>query len=169
MADKFELFAFYSNPKLLAELIEAGIDGIIVDWENQGKEYRQSLYNTQVNQHETNDLAVVKNKNPSRIICRINGPDYWSTAEINQAIDMGADELLLPMIRTPEEAEFVINHVNGQVEVGLMLETSEALEIADVLNDLPVNRFYVGLNDLSIQRRTRKLFLPFVDGTIDKL
>lgn len=167
--DKFELFAFYSNPKLLAELIEAEIDGVIIDWENKGKDVRQNLYNTQVNRHSRDDLSLVKKQNPNKIICRINGPEYFKIDEIDKAIDLGVDELLVPMIKKISEVELILKHVNDRVNVGLMLETNEALDIADQLNQLPIHRFFVGLNDLCIQRKNKYLFLPFLDGTIDDL
>lgn len=165
----FDLFAFYSNPETLDQLIKAGIDGIIIDWENQGKSNRQSLYNTQINEHSPLDLERVANKNLDTLICRINGPSYWSADEINQAIDLGATELLVPMIKSMDEVEFILKTVNSRVQIGLMLETNESLAIAHQLNELPIHRFFVGLNDLSIQRESRNLFQPFVDGTIDEL
>lgn len=169
MKNNFELIAFYSNPFFLESLNYSGIDGIIVDWENKGKKNRQSLYNTQVNEHGIEDLKVVSRTNVSNIICRINGPEYWSADEIDKAIDLGAKELLLPMIKNQGEVEFVLNHVKERIHVGVMLETNEALLIADQLNELPIHRFFVGLNDLAIQRKSRNIFSPFVDGTIDTL
>ncbi|GAA3522556.1 hypothetical protein GCM10022393_41430 [Aquimarina addita] len=169
MSANFELIAFYSNPKTLDELLKAGIDGIIIDWENKGKLNRQSLYNTQVNEHTISDLEFASKKNVPNLICRINGPSYWSTEEIDKAIDLGANELLIPMIKKVEEVAFVLNYVRDRVKVGVMLETSESLAIADQLNALPIHRFFVGLNDLSIQRKSRNLFQPFIDGTIETL
>ncbi len=169
MASSFELIAFYSNPKTLDELIKSGIDGVIIDWENKGKMNRQSLYNTQVNEHRSKELIIAREKNISNIICRINGPQYWSVDEIEKAIDLGANELLVPMIKCQKEVEFILNQVRGRIDVGVMIETNEALLIADELDKMPIHRFFVGLNDLSIQRKSRNIFLPFVDGTIDIL
>ncbi len=165
----FDFFAFYSNESTLQKLIEANIDGIIVDWENLGKSNRQNLYNTQINKHTVDDLKTVGRAGLRNVICRINGPEYWSKEEVNSAIDLGASEILVPMIRNIQEAEFILNTVDGRVKVGLMLETTGALSIANQLNELPVYRFFVGLNDLSIERKSRNLFEPLVDGTIDEL
>lgn len=169
MKSNFELLVFYSNPKTLDTLIEANIDGIIVDWENKGKSNRQELYNTQVNEHTSKDLELVSKKNVANLICRINGPGYWSKEEIDRAIDLGATELLIPMIKSIAEVEFIINYIKDRVKIGIMLETNEALSIAGELDRMPIHRFFVGLNDLSIQRNSRNIFLPFVDGTIDTL
>lgn len=169
MNSNFELLAFYSNPETLEALIESGIDGIIVDWENKGKSIRQNLYNTQVNEHTSLDLEFVGKKDVSNLICRINGPDYWSKDEIDNAIDLGAKELLVPMVKSVKDVEFVLNQVNGRVDVGIMIETNEALTIVDQFNNLPIHRFFVGLNDLSIQRKSKNIFLPLIDGTIDEI
>lgn len=169
MKSNFELIAFYANLKTLDELIEAGIDGVIVDWENKGKSNRQNLYNTQVNEHTLMDLKRVREKKVPNLICRINGPNYWSVDEIQKAIDLGANELLIPMVKNVEEVEFVLNQIKGKAKVGVMLETNEALAIVDQLDKMPIHRFFVGLNDLAIQRGSNSIFLPLVDGTLDEV
>lgn len=169
MENEFELLAFYSNIELLNELVGAGIDGIIIDWEKKGKANRQILFDTQVNKHTVSDLKAVRDHTSSRVICRINGQPFLDTDEINTAIELGADELLVPMIKTLDEVEFVLEVVKGRADVGFMLETNEALQIADQLNKFPISRFFVGLNDLCIQRKSRNIFLPIIDGTIDEL
>ena len=73
------------------------------------------------------------------------------------------------MVRSVEQVEIILNSVRDRVKVGLMLETVEALNIADRLNSLPIERFYVGLNDLGISRNNRNLFSPLLDGTIEEL
>lgn len=169
MIDQFKIYAFYSNPNTLEELLVEGVDGIIVDWENKGKNFRQSIYNTQVNKHTVADLAYVAQQNPTDLICRINGPNHWSVKEIEQAIDLGATEILVPMIKNMEQVEFILEQVNGRIKIGLMLETMEAIAIVEQLNKLPICRFFVGLNDLAIQRKSRNIFLPFADGSIKDL
>lgn len=169
MENDFQLIAFYSDTQTLDELIDAGIDGIVIDWENKGKSNRQNHYNTQISIHDSTDLEAVAKKNISKIICRINGPEYWSKDEINNAIGLGATELLVPMIKSEEEVDYVLNIVSSRVKVGVMLETNKALAIAKQLNEMDVHRFFVGLNDLAIERASRNLFLPLVDGTIDEL
>ena len=169
MSDSMDFFAFYSNPERLQVLIDGGIDGIVVDWERKGKELRQKLYDTQISVHHTADLKLVHQQNPNQIICRINPPNPESNTEIDLAIDHGADEILLPMVQTVQEVEKILTHTDGRIKVGLMLETEEALAIAADLDQLPVHRFFVGLNDLSIQRGTRNIFYPFLDGTLDEL
>jgi len=53
--------------------------------------------------------------------------------------------------------------------LGIFVETSDALAIAGDLGRLPISRVYVGLNDLSIDRRTKSIFTALADGTIDRI
>ncbi len=62
MENDFQLIAFYSDTQTLDELIDAGIDGIVIDWENKGKSNRQNHYNTQISIHDSTDLEVVAKK-----------------------------------------------------------------------------------------------------------
>lgn len=169
MADKFELYAFYSNRHQLLELIDAGIDGIIIDWESEGKHLRQQLYNTQVNEHGIKDLKTVVNHNPKHIICRINGPYFLELKEIDLAIELGADEILIPMVRTLDQAKSLRDYIGDRAATSFMLETNEALNIAEDLDKLDATRFFLGLNDLSIERESQSLFLPLIDGTLEEL
>lgn len=169
MRQEMELLAFYANPILLEEVDEAGVHGFIVDWENKGKRFRQSIYNTQVNQHRAEDLALVRTQTHKKLICRLNGPEFLTIPEIELAIDLGADELLIPMVTSSEEVCRILDQVKERVKVGVMLETEESLKQIRSLNQLPLCRFFVGLNDLSIQRKTRNLFQPIIDGTIEQL
>ena len=86
---------------------------------------------------------------------------------MEQAVETGADELLLPMVRTPAEVERTLALVRGRAGLGILVETREAVAAADELARLPLSRVYVGLNDLSIDRGTATIFAPLADGTLD--
>ena len=104
-ANKFELFLFTPNPAIAKECLSAGVDGIIIDWENKEKDSRQNGYPTQINYDTADDLANMRNSITGKIICRINkfNPEY-SVSEIEDAIRYGADEIFLPMIEDAEDA-----------------------------------------------------------------
>ena len=169
MPQPLDLFAFYSNPSQLEELIECDIDAVVIDWETKGKDKRQNLYNTQVNKHTISDLETVQKAGAKNIICRVNGQRFLSEDEIKTAIDRGAKEILIPMIKTLQEVDLVFNWINNQCSVALMVETNEAISLIDRLDQYNVSRFYLGLNDLSIQRKSHNLFNPLVDGTVENL
>lgn len=165
----FELYAFHSNEERLHSLNATELTGFIVDLEKKGKELRQQLYNTQITEHTLTDLALVRNATSKPIICRINNSGSLDTEEMKMVLDYGADELLVPMIKRIEEVEHVLASVNGSAKVSVMLETVESLTLLKKLNELPLERCYVGLNDLAIQMQSNNIFFPLADGTIEKI
>jgi hypothetical protein len=146
---------------------EAGVDGFIVDWESKGKEKRQSGADTEINHDTPEDLRRVRASTASRVLCRLNQPGPWTRDEIDEAVASGVDEILLPMVRSPEEVLEAIRLVAGRCGVGILIETLDAVRHAAQLARLPISRAYVGLNDLSIERRSRSIFEPFTDGLVD--
>ena len=164
-----ELFVFYANERLTKSCLEAGIDGIVVDLENSEKRYRQSLYNTQINKHDFNTLKEARLLFKGDLICRVNGGDKISGDEIQKAIDYGANYIMLPMIKVASEVERVLKIINGRAKCIPMIELHEAVINRSSIGALPVEKIYVGLNDLAISRNSRNIFTPMIDGTMDEI
>lgn len=165
----FSLLLFSTGTSFVRQAVAAGVDGIIVDWESRGKEERQRHADTEINRDTPEDLRRVRGCTGAPVICRINGCGPTTEAEIEQAIDGGADEILLPMVRTVEEVEGVIRRVHGRCAVGILIETVEATARAEELSRLPLSRVYVGLNDLAIERKSPNIFSAVADGTVERL
>lgn len=165
----FELLLFSVNPEFVHKAVSAGIHGILVDWESRGKEDRQAGANTEINYHTAEDLLRVRKAISSTVICRLNGYSSFTRDEVEKAIESGADELLLPMVRTTRELEGLFSLVKERVKVGILIETLDALQIARELASFPLSRVYIGLNDLAIERKSSNIFLPLLDGTMEKL
>jgi hypothetical protein len=161
-----DLFLFTVSPDVVSAADEAGVDGFVVDWEHAGKLERQRAADTQVNAHTETDLRVVRASTRRRVLCRINavGPNWED--EIERALDGGADELLLPMVRTMDDASRVLDQLRGRRPLGLLIETREAVRLAPALCRLPLSRVYVGLNDLAIDRGSDSIFEGITDGTV---
>jgi hypothetical protein len=102
-----------------------------------------------------------------RVLCRINGFGPWTPAEVDEAVARGADEILLPMVRTPREVDRTLEAVRGRCGLGILVETQDAVHRVRELARRPLSRVYLGLNDLRIDRRSDNLFVPLVDGTAD--
>ena len=102
-------------------------------------------------------------------ICRINRFNHQSETEVIKALQLGADEILLPMVRTVEEVTSVLELVKDKARLGVMIETDEAVEIAGQLDQLPLARVYVGLNDLRVCRGNDSIFSAMADGTVEKI
>ncbi len=164
----FELILFSVDPVFVRSSVAAGVTSVIVDWEHEAKAARQRGADTEINRHTVDDLRTVRAATDARVLCRINnGPR--TAAEVAAAIGGGADEILLPMVRTPEQAQEVLRLAAGRCGVGILLETTAALAAAPELARLPLSRVYVGLNDLAIERGTRSIFEPLVDGSLERL
>jgi hypothetical protein len=167
--DRFSLVLFSTEPELIRKAVGAGIDTIIVDWEYIGKEERQSSADTEINHDTLADLQRVRACTDARVLCRINSYGETTSEEIEQAIEAGADEIFLPMVRSVEEVQAVLIQVHGRCSVGVLIETLDAVRIAERLTRLPLSRVYVGLNDLAIERKTPNIFTALADGTVESL
>lgn len=170
MSPGFELLLFSTNPTTVREAVGAGIDGIIVDWEHLGKAERQRGADTEINGDTLEDLLRVRAATDAPVICRVNAFERTTTArEIDAAVEAGAAEVLLPMVRGRAEVEQTMALARGRCGVGILVETVAATETVEALARLPLSRVYVGLNDLAIERRTPNLFTAAVDGTVERV
>ncbi len=169
LASPIDLFTFTTDPDFADRVVRAGAAGVVVDWERRGKRRRQAGRDTQINADTPEDLASVRAAIDGRVVCRVNGWGRWTTAEIDLAITLGADEVLLPMVRRVEDVDAAVDHVNGRCGLGILVETADAVRRADELMRRPLARVYVGLNDLMIDRGYGPLFGALVDGTVDRL
>lgn len=164
-----ELYVFFSNASVTEQCLLAGADAVVVDWEVADKRQRQSLFNTQINRHDKGTLECALQLQPDKLICRVNGGDNINEDEIKLAIDSGVTDIMLPMIQQAKEVEKVLKIIKGRTRIIVMLETQEAIFNCKEIGQLPVDQVYIGLNDLAIARGESNIFLPMVDGTIDKV
>ncbi|WP_336031067.1 aldolase/citrate lyase family protein [Geodermatophilus sp. FMUSA9-8] len=164
-----DLFLFTVDGAWGRDVVSAGAAGIVVDWERRGKHRRQAGEGTQINADTVEDLARMRAATDGRLLCRVNAAGPWTAREVADAVAAGADEVLLPMVRTPEEVDRVLDLVAGRCGLGILVETQDAVARAGELASRPLSRVYVGLNDLRIDRRSRELFRPLVDGTVEEV
>lgn len=165
----FSLVLFSVAPDFIRKAVQAGIRDIIVDCECRGKERRQAGADTEINSYTAADVRRVRRATSARVLCRINGPGPDTPVEVEAAIQAGADELMIPMVRSPWEVEAVLRAVGNRRPVGILVETVAAVNCVSDLASFPLSRVYVGLNDLAIERRTPNLFTALVDGTLDRI
>ncbi|MBI5419762.1 MAG: hypothetical protein HZA60_06725 [Deltaproteobacteria bacterium] len=169
MRERFSLFLFSTDTAFITRAVAGGADGVIVDWEYAGKETRQRFADTQINRDTPEDLRRVRGCIEATVICRVNAYGETTAVEVEQAIEAGADEILLPMVRTVEDVEDVLEKVRGRCGVGILIETVAAVASAKEFSRLPLSRVYVGLNDLAIGRRTPNIFSSVADGTVERV
>jgi len=164
----FALALFSTDPATVREAEAAGVEMIVVDWEFRGKTERQAGADTEVNHDTPEDLRRVRAATSATIVCRINQLGPWTADEVDVAIDAGADEILLPMVRSAADVESLLRIVDGRCRSGILIETGEAVDRAADLASLPLSRVYFGLHDFAIDRGTKSIFMPLVDGTLER-
>lgn len=164
-----ELILFSGTGPLLAEARAGGLESFIVDWEWRGKEERQRGADTEINREGPSDLLRLAAAGARRRFCRLNRSGPWTAEEIDLAIAAEATHLFLPMVETPEEVEACRRQVADRAALGILVETCAGVAAAAELATLPLDRVYVGLNDLAISRGSVNLFDAVVDGTVEGL
>ena len=139
-----DLFLFTTDPAWGRDVVAAGAAGIVVDWERRGKAARREGEGTQINSDTPADLSRMRAATDGWLLCRINGYGRWTPDEVADAVARGADELLLPMVRTTEEVDRTLDLVAGRCGLGILVETQDAVERVADLAARPLSRIYVG-------------------------
>ncbi len=169
MNEDFQLLIFSTEPDLIHRVVAAGVAGAIVDWETIGKEERQGAVDTEINCDTLADLERVRASTDALVVCRVNPYGPSTPTEIEWAVDAGADEILLPMVRRVDEVERALEHARDRIRVGILVETIDGVANAAALARQPLSRVYVGLNDLAIERQSASIFEAVRDGTVERL
>ncbi len=156
---------------------EHGVDRIFVDFEHIGKEERQAGLNTVKMFHTVDDVRNIRKVlDGSKLLVRVNpiheatGENRGSREEIDAVIDAGADMIMLPMAKTPEEIEKFVRFVDKRVKTVFLLETAEANENAKAMLDVGgIDEVHIGLNDLHLAYNKNFMFELLCDGTVERL
>ena len=133
---------YITNSEDVAHIAEeAGVDRIFVDMEYIGKTDRQGGMDTVQSRHTADDV---------RRLAQCLNEYNSSKEEIDEAIEAGADLLMLPYFKTAEEVQTFVKYVNGRAKTVLLVETPEAAAIAEDLVQISgIDEMFIGLNVLS--------------------
>ena len=172
-----KLMYITNNPEVAAICQEAGIDRVFVDMEYVGKDVRQAGLDSVKNHHTLRDVARLRKVvTTSELLVRCNPihckteQDLGSAYEIDQLCNLGADIIMLPFFKTPEEVDTFVKLVDGRAKTMLLVETKEAADrIDEILAINGVDEIYIGLNDLSISLGKDFMFQPLAEGFVDEL
>ncbi len=165
-------FIMITNSPGLAHMAELnGVGRIFVDLEQLGKKARQGHLSTHISNHSTDDVALVKYAlEKAELLVRLNPLNKHTHLEVEQAINNGADILMLPMFRASDEVEEFARMVDRRVKIIPLVETNGAVEsIKNVVNIQGVSEIYIGLNDLHLDMQMKFIFEPLAIGLIDKI
>ena len=166
-----------NNPKVAKIAEDSGVDWIFVDMEFIGKDLRQGGLDTVQNHHTIEDICTIKTVlDKAKILVRVNpihknfAGYFDSKEEIDEAINAGADIIMLPYFRTLNEVEEFLAYVDGRVQTCLLLETPEAVRLIDEILSLPgIDMIHIGLNDLHLAMGLKFMFQLLTNGTVDSL
>ncbi|NEP86137.1 MAG: hypothetical protein F6K18_04500 [Okeania sp. SIO2C2] len=160
----FELLLCSTDLSLIQESVAAGVDAVMVEWENVEGDRSPILTSEMVK-----TLEQVRSVTDAWVICRLN-PYYERTlAELELAIANKVDEIWLPKVQSVEEVVKVLNWSEGRVKVGIVVETVEAMNLSPKLAELPLHRVHIGLNDLAESLDNPHPFCTLIDGTVEKI
>ena len=148
-----------------------GVGRIFVDLEVIGKQERQGHLDTHMASHTLTDVARIREVlTKAELMVRLNPLHSGTLDEIEGAINSGADRLMLPMFRTPNDVHNFADMVRSRVPITFLAETPQALvRLPAYLPTLETgDEVYFGLNDLSLGLGLKFLFEPLAGGLLDR-
>ena len=166
---ELDVLLFTVDRELAGRAAAAGVSGFVVDWEDRRALAERATCDQGTRRATTDDLRRIAAVGSQRVVCRINPVGAHTTREVEEAIDHGATDVLVPMVETPRELSRVVDLVRGRALIGVMIETVEACRNAAEIAQVPPDFIYVGLLDLAISRREGNVFRPLADGTADRI
>lgn len=166
-----KLFYITNKPEVALIAEKYGVDRVWVDLEVLGKEFRQKNLDTVKSKHSISDVARIKPLlTNAEMMVRINSWYEGSVKEIDDVVNAGADIIMLPYWKTPEEVSKFVNAVNGRCKTTLLLETKEAVECLDqVIDNGGFDEIHIGLNDLHLSYGMTFMFELLANGTVESL
>ena len=168
---KLKFMYITNDPNVAMAAEKGGVDRIWIDLETLGKQERQRGLNTVQSHHTMQDISVMRRVlTKAELLVRVNPLHEGTEAEVEEAIERGADILMLPMFRTADDAARFVAFVGGRAKVLLLLETADAARNVEEIVKVPgVDEIHIGLNDLHLEYHQNFLFEPLADGTVDKI
>ena len=160
-----------NNPKVAVVAQDCGVKRVWIDLETLGKEERQKGMNTVKSRHSLSDISLLRGViDKSDLLVRINPINPGSKEEINEAVERGADMLMLPMFKSVEEVETFLDLVKGRVKTTLLFETKESYELQDKILDLGgFDEAHIGLNDMHLSYGLTFMFELLSNGLVETM
>ena len=169
----FDLFYISNNVDEIKIVDKLDIDWVFIDLEFEGKAERQIGRNTVISKHSIDDILKIRDSIVNtKILVRCNPIGLWSTNEINilNNID-GIDMVMLPYFKSTDEVKVFLNLLDtNRIKPTLLVETLDAVQnIQEILNLFKFEYIHIGLNDIHIERQTKSMFEPYIDGFFEDL
>jgi 2-keto-3-deoxy-L-rhamnonate aldolase RhmA len=167
----FKFMFITNNPSVAEYVVNHGVDRVFVDLEIIGKHERQGHLDTVISCHLMQDISSIRPFVPrGALLVRVNPININTEAEVDEAIERGADILMLPMFRAADEVRRFCDAVNKRAKVCLLVETVGAMEnLAECIKVPGVAEVHIGLNDLHIEMGCGFMFEPLVSGHVSDM
>lgn len=169
VASKLKLMYITNDDDVAIVAEKAGIDRIWIDLETIGKEERQKKLDTVKSHHTVDDIRrIAPLLSKSDMLVRVDMWNEGSVSQIDQVIEVGAQTVMLPYWKTPDEVKKFISSVNGRVKTMLLLETKEAVDCLDEILEIDgVDEIHIGLNDLHLSYGLDFMFELYTNGVVE--
>ncbi len=166
-----EFLQITNDPQLAALCDTLPAMRLFVDLERNGKAHRQAGRNTFISEHTMEDISqMAAAVSKTRLMVRLNPVYDGTAAEVDEAIERGADMLMLPMFRDAGDLGAFCRQVAGRVPVVALLENADALQGIDQWIDTPgLSEVFLGLNDLHLSLGMSFMFEPLAAGMVDSV
>ncbi len=148
----FRLTLICGDARLAQAAHRAGVDRILVDLERLGKAERQAGRPLFISEYGWDDAAAVRAVLPvGSFFLRLDPWHEGSAQQIDQALALGADGLMLPYFQDADAPLRFAECVGGRAIVIPLVETVGAVrDLPRLLASDLVGEFHVGLNDLAL-------------------
>jgi len=169
--EDFCLTLITDDATLAAHADAAGVNRIGVDLEYLGKTERQLSPDARFSRHNWDDLSrISKCLNLADLFVRINPIHAGTEAEIETALELGANVLMLPNFRSADEAATFVRAVRGRARVSILVEMAPAVvRIREILDVPGIDEVMIGLNDLHLQCGVANHFEVLASPLVDML
>lgn len=148
----FRLTLICGDARLAQAAHHAGVDRILVDLERLGKAERQAGRPLFITDYSWEDAAAVRAVLPAgTFFLRLDPWHKGSVKQIEQALALGVDGLMLPYFHDAEAPLQFAECVGGRAIVIPLVETVGAVrDLPRLLASDLIGEFHVGLNDLAL-------------------
>lgn len=166
-----KLMYITNNPSVMLIAEKYGVERVFIDMETLGKEERQPHMDTVKSSHTIEDIKKARKiLTKTEILVRINSLNDGSEKEINDAINAGADIVMLPYFKNAKEVKKFIDYVNGRAKTCLLFETDDSFyNVDEILSIDGIDEAYIGINDMHLCFKKEFMFELLSDGTVEYL
>jgi len=163
---------YITNDPMIAQVAEdAGVNIIFIDIEGRDKWVRQKGRDSVISIHSLPDISAIRPLiKRAKLLVRINSVYDGTKAEIDEAVNSGANIIMLPYFKTLFEVEEFLRILNRRAKAYLLLETAESVNMLDdILKLKGIDAIHIGLNDLHLSYNRKFMFELLADNTVENI